>query len=44
MLLGNLGANLLGNILVGKEIARADSGRRSLISSTSFGNKKGKVI
>ena len=34
-----LGASLLGNILVGKEIVRVDSGRRS---SNSYGNKKGK--
>ena len=30
MLLGTLGASLLGNILAGKEIVRAGSGRRSL--------------
>ena len=33
MLLGTLGASLLGNLLAGKEIARPNSG-----------NKKGKVI
>ena len=47
--LGTLGASLLGNILAGKEIVRAGSGRRSLgaaplNSSTSYGNKKGKGI
>ena len=34
MLLGTLGASLLGNILGGKGIVRAVSGRRSLNSST----------
>ena len=29
MLLGNLGASLLGNVLAGKGIVRAGSGRRS---------------
>ena len=43
-LLGTLGASLLGNILAGKGIVRAGSGRRSLNSSTSYGNKKGKEI
>ena len=36
MLLGTLGASLLGNILAGKGIVRAGSGRRSLNSSTSY--------
>ena len=44
MLLGTLGTSLLGNILAGKGIARAGSGRRSLNSSTSYGNKKGTGI
>ena len=44
MLLGTLGASLLGNILGGKGIVRAVSGRRSLNSSTWYGNKKGKRI
>ena len=44
MLLGTLGASLLGNILAGKGIVRAGSGRRSLNSSTSYWNKKGKGI
>ena len=35
MLLGTLGASLLGNLLTGKGIVRAGSGRRSLNSSTS---------
>ena len=39
MLLGTLGASLLGNLLTGKGIARAGSGRRSLNSQ-----KKGKGI
>ena len=37
MLLGNLGASLLGNILAGKGTVRAGSGRRYLKSSTSYG-------
>ena len=37
-------ASLLGNILAGKGIVRAGSGRRSLNSSNSYGNKKGKGI
>ena len=41
MLLGTLGASLLGNLLTGKGILRAGSGR--LLSSTSK-NKKGKGI
>ena len=36
MLLVTLGAILLGNILAGKGIVRAGSGRRSLNSSTSY--------
>ena len=39
MLLGTLGASLIGNILAGKGIVRVDSGRRSLNSY-----KKGKGI
>ena len=42
MLQGTLGVSLLGNILAGKGIIRACSGRHSLNSSTSYGNKKGK--
>ena len=34
MLLGTLGASLLGNLLAGKGIVRAGSGRRSLNSSS----------
>ena len=44
MLLSTLGASLLGNLLSGKLIVRASSGRRSLNSSSSYGNKKGKRI
>ena len=51
MLLGTLGASLLGNLLTGKGILRAGSGHRSLNSSTlyhplssSSKNKKGKGI
>ena len=44
MLLGTLGASLLGNLLAGKGIVRAGSGRRFLNSSTSYENKKGKGI
>ena len=39
LLLGTLGASLLGNILAGKGIVRAGSGCCSLNSSTSYGNK-----
>ena len=39
-LLGTLGASLLGNILAGKGIVRAGSGRRSLNSSTSHRKKR----
>ena len=39
---GTLGANLLGNLLAGKEIVRAGSGRPS--SSILYENKKGKGI
>ena len=39
MLLGILGASLLGNLLTGKGILRAGSSGRSLNSSTSYGNK-----
>ena len=44
MLLGTLGAILLGNMLAGKGIVRAGSGYRSLNSFTSHENKKGKRI
>ena len=51
MLLGTLGAILLGNILAGRKInrsgegvIRAGYGRRSLNSSTSYKNKKGQKI
>ena len=40
MLLGTLEASLLVNILVGKGIVRAGSGRCSLNYSTSYENKK----
>ena len=36
MLFGTLGASLLGNLLTGKGIVRAGSGRCSLNSSTSY--------
>ena len=41
MLLGTLGASLLGNLLTGKGIVRAGSGRPSSFASQ---NKKGKGI
>ena len=44
MLLGTLGPSLLGNLLTGKGIVRASSAHRSLNSSTSYENKKGKGI
>ena len=51
MLLGTLGASLLGNILAGRKInrsgegvIRAGYGRRSSNSSTSYKNKKGQKI
>ena len=44
MLFGTLGASLLGNLLSGKLIVRPSSGRRSLNSSSLYGNKKGKRI
>ena len=44
MLLDTSGGSLLGNILAGKGIVRAGSGRRSLNSSTSYWNKKGKGL
>ena len=37
-----LGASLFGNLLTGKGIVRAGSGRRSLSSSTPYENKEGK--
>ena len=43
-MLGTLGASLLGDLLSGKEIVRAGSGRCSLSSSTSYGNKNEKGI
>ena len=42
MLLGTLGASLLGNLLAGKGTLRAGSG--CPLSSTSYENKKGKGI
>ena len=44
MLLSTLGASLSANMLAGKEIVRACSGRRSLNSSSLYGNKKEKVL
>ena len=44
MLLGTLGASLLGNLWTGKGIVRAGTGNRCLNSSTSYENKKGKGI
>ena len=44
MLLGTLGANLLGNLLAGKKVVRAGSGRHSLNSFTSYENKKRRGI
>ena len=44
MLLVTLGASLLGNLLAGKGIVRADLGCCSLNSSTSYENKKGKGV
>ena len=44
ILLGTLGAGLLGNMLAGKEIVRASSGRSSLNSFTSYEYKNGKGI
>ena len=41
MLLGTLGASLLGNLLSGKGIVRAGSGRPSF---SALQNKKGKEI
>ena len=41
MLLGTLGASLLGNLLTGKGIVRAGSGR---LSSSALQNNKGKGI
>ena len=43
-MLGTLVASLFGNILAGKGIVRAGSGRRFLNSSTWYGNKKEKGI
>ena len=46
MLLGTLGASLLGNLLTGKGIVRAGSGNKKEkgIVRTDSGNKKGKGI
>ena len=46
MLLGTLGASLLGNLLVGKGIVRAVSGNKKEkgIVRADSGNKKGKGI
>ena len=44
MLLHTLGVSLLGNLSTGNGIVRAGSARRSLNSSTLYGNKKGKGI
>ena len=46
MLLGTLGASLLGNLLTGKGIVRADSGNKKGkgIVRAGAGNKKGKGI
>ena len=46
MLLGTLGASLLGNLLVGKGIVRAGSGNEKGIGivRAGSGNKKGKRI
>ena len=46
MLLGTLRANLLGNLLTGKEIVRAPSGNKKGkgIGRAASGNKKGKRI
>ena len=51
MILRTLGASLLGNLLTGKGIVKAGTGRRSLSSSTLYcpsssasQNKKGKEI
>ena len=46
MLLGTLGASLLGNLLTGKEIVRAGSGNKNGkgILRAGSGNKKGKGI
>ena len=46
MLLGTLGASLLGNLLTGKGILRAGSGNKKgkEIARVGSGNKKGKGI
>ena len=45
MLLGTLGASLLGNLLAGKGILRAGSGNKNGgIVRAGSGNKKGKEI
>ena len=42
MLLGTLGPSLLGNLLAGKGIVRADSGNSGIFNTTSSFNKLGK--
>ena len=46
MLIGTLGAILLGNMLAGKGVVRAGSGNKKGkgILRSGFGNKKGKGI
>ena len=44
MLLGTLGASLLGNLLAGKGIVRAGSGNKKGIVTAGSGNKKEKGI
>ena len=39
MLLGTLGANLLGNLLTGKGIYRAGKGKGKGINRVGYGNK-----
>ena len=39
MLLGTLGASLLGNLLTGKGIVRADTGKNGIFNATSSFNK-----
>ena len=41
MLLGTLGASLLGNMLTGKGIVRADYGLRKWIARAGYGKEKG---
>ena len=44
ILLGTLGASLLGNLLAGKGIVRAGSGNKKGIVTAGSGNKKEKGI